>query len=143
MTAVRIKIEGRTYSVDDQEAAYAGAVRLEDGPLYRIGSHLTSIPMMLGMIAPTKAEEIWEGIPILEKLDEEQRGGLWFLLTHEGQTYKAHNRPSRFARTPDTGKVLHIRWASDPLHMYVGAETTEVSDPHQLIKLLPLAELAF
>lgn len=141
MTTTTVNIGEHAYFIGSNAVRRANAFRLLDGSLY-VSKGRTELgsPQFEG-ISHTSVERLWEELPILE-LDTNRPTSPRFLLGYEGRTYESRVIPWTFARTPDTAKVLYIRWRNCHKNWFAPIEVCQLTEPQQLIELLPLVQLA-
>jgi hypothetical protein len=141
MTNTTVKIAEHAYFVGSNAVRRANAFRLLDGSIY-VSKGRTEIgaPQFAG-IDQTTIEKLWDMLPKLE-LDTNRPTSPRFLLGYDGRKYESRVIPWTFARTPDTAKVLYIRWRNDHVNWFAPIEVCHLTDPQQLVELLPLVQLA-
>ena len=141
MTKSTVMIGDHAYFIGSNAVRRANTFRLLDGTIYiSKGRAETGSPQFEG-VAETSIEGLWEDLPLLE-LDTNRPTTPRFLLTFDGRRYESRVIPWTFARTPDTGKVLYIRWRNDHVNWFAPIEVCLLTDPEQLFELLPLVQLA-
>jgi hypothetical protein len=136
-----VKISGHAYNVGTNAIQRANAFRLLDGTLYMNKGRVECGAPQFAEVVETTLDGLWEGLPNLE-LDALRTKPPRFLLGFEGRIYELRIIPWSFARTHDTKKVLHIHWRNDNVNWFAANAVRQLTDPEQLLELLPLAQLA-